>query len=85
MGIYDEKNVFYAWILDGEGFVILEQDLEYGNAYARFLSFVRNYERNGVSDADDHDIFCMTTEEVHGIANAFYRRWNKLRVGLPEK
>lgn len=34
------------------------------------ISFVRNYERNGVSDADGHDIFCMTTEEFHGIANA---------------
>ena len=56
--------------VDDDGNVIQEQEQTYKNVYERFLSFVRNYERNGVSDADDHDIFCMTTEEFQGIADA---------------
>ena len=65
-----DQHVFYAWIVDDDGNVIQEQEQAYKNVYERFLSFVRNYERNGVSDSDDHDIFCMTTEEFQGIADA---------------
>ena len=65
-----DQHVFYAWIVDDDGNVIQEQEQTYKNVYERFLSFVRNYERNGVSDSDDHNIFCMTTEEFQGIADA---------------
>lgn len=65
-----EQHVFYAWIVDDDGNVIQKQEQSYKNAYERFLSFVKSYERNGISDADDHDIFCVTTEEFQGIADA---------------
>ena len=63
------QNVFYGWIVDNDGIVIQKKDQAYGSAYARFLSFIREYERNGVFDNDDHDIFYLTSEEFQDIAD----------------
>ena len=38
--------------------------------YQEFLSHVRNYERNGICDEDDHDIFIFTEKELYAIVDA---------------
>ena len=38
--------------------------------YREFLSYVRSYERNGIRDKDDHDIFCVTESELYALADA---------------
>lgn len=40
------------------------------NPYQEFLSHVRNYERNGIRDEDDHDIFVLAEEELYAIIDA---------------
>lgn len=42
---------------------------DYINEYEMFLSFVKPYERNGVSDGD-HDIFILSKDEFSSISDA---------------
>lgn len=65
-----DQHVFYAWIMDDHGKLVQKGDLEYDSPYARFLSFIRNYERNGISDQNDHDIFCISKEEFRQVMDA---------------
>ena len=40
------------------------------NPYSDFLSNIKCYERNAMSDADDHDIFSLTMDEIYSISDA---------------
>ena len=40
------------------------------NPYSDFLSNIKCYERNAMSDADNHDIFSLTMDEIYSICDA---------------
>lgn len=65
---YDRMDIVYE--VDDAGNPIKEEDKKYTNAFDRFLSFVKNYERNGVSDNEDHDIFVTNCKELSMICDA---------------
>lgn len=57
-------NLWFAWEKDSTGNLINTDDRKYGNAYQRFLSFVKCYEKNGVTSEDDHDILLISEDEI---------------------
>lgn len=64
------NNMYVLYGLDDDGTVVYGEDRLYINEYEKFLSLISNYERNGKQDANDHDIFLLTTDELSGICDA---------------
>lgn len=66
---FSDFGSLHESITDSEGYnrvyVINSTD-----PYREFLSHVRSYERNGIRDKDDHDIFCVTESELYALADA---------------
>lgn len=46
-----------------------KDDRKYDNAYQRFLSFVKCYERNGVASENDHDILLISEDEISNFSD----------------
>lgn len=59
---YNHMNLLYC--MDDNGNLGNEDDEQYKNAHEKFLTLVNCYERNGMSDEDDHDILILTKEEL---------------------
>lgn len=60
----------YYWETDENGELLDPEDKKYKDPYSSFLSFVNLYERNGVSDSEDHDIFVVTAKEFAQVCDA---------------
>lgn len=60
-------NLRYVWEKDSTGNLINTDDRKYDNAYQRFLSFVKCYERNGVASENDHDILLISEDEISNL------------------
>lgn len=58
------------WETDEDGALLNPDDEKFKDPYSRFLSFINLYERNGVSDPEDHDIFVTTAEEFAQVCDA---------------
>lgn len=59
---YNFMHLLYE--LDDDGNVINEDDKEYEDEYEMFLSLIKPYERNGVSNEGDHDILVLSQDEL---------------------
>lgn len=66
----DYNRIDIVYEVDETGNPIKEEDKKYVNVFDRFLSFVKNYERNGVSDNGDHDIFVTNCKELSMVCDA---------------
>ena len=64
------NNILYDWEMDSSGNVLHGANEKYLNAYDCFLSYVNCYEKDGLSDPDDHDIFCLNADEFNNIIDA---------------
>lgn len=53
---------------DGYNNMYVFRDLK--DAYRKFLSYIKCYERNGRKNIDDHDIFQVTEDEIIGLIDA---------------
>ena len=64
-----DRKVLYEEITSCDGYndVTSIKDSEH---YMKFLSYIRNYERNGKSDENDHDIFQFSEGELLAICDA---------------
>ena len=62
-------NLRYVWEKDSTGNLINTDDRKYDNAYQRFLSFVKCYERNGVASENDHDILLISEDEISNFSD----------------
>ena len=62
-------NLRYVWEKDSTGNLINTDDRKYDNAYQRFLSFVKCYERNGVASENDHDILLISEDEISNVSD----------------
>lgn len=62
-------NLRYVWEKDSTGNLINTDDKKYDNAYQRFLSFVKCYERNGVASENDHDILLISEDEISNFSD----------------
>lgn len=60
----------YYWETDEDGKLLSPDDEKFKDPYSRFLSFINLYERNGVSDPEDHDIFVTSAKEFSQICDA---------------
>ena len=66
---FSDFGSLYESITDSEGYNQVYV-LNSADPYREFLSHVRSYERNGIRDKDDHDIFLVTEKELYAIADA---------------
>ena len=68
-GCFWDRKVLYEEITSCDGYndVTSIKDSE---PYRKFLSYIRNYERNGKSDENDHDIFQFSEGELLAICDA---------------
>lgn len=62
----DMDKVVAIRIKNGDFYFI---DKKYDNAYQRFLSFVKCYERNGVASENDHDILLISEDEISNFSD----------------
>jgi hypothetical protein len=65
---YDDMVLLHQ--TDDEGCLINEDESKYANVHEEFLQLVRCYERNGVHDESDHDIFMLTKNELSSICDS---------------
>lgn len=67
---FSDANSLYSNIISCDGYnnAYLSVHTEY--PYADFLSNINCYERNGIADSDDHDIFSLTMDEIYSISDA---------------
>ena len=66
---FSDTNSLYNTITASAGYQKIDL-ISSANPYQEFLSHVRNYERNGIRDEDDHDIFVLAEEELYAIIDA---------------
>lgn len=59
---YNKMDLLYC--MDDNGVLSESADKTFSNAYEKFLTLVNCYERNGLSDEDDHDILVLTEEDL---------------------
>lgn len=67
---FSDANSLYCNIISCDGYNDAYLSAKTDNPYADFLSNIKCYERNGKSDADDHDIFSLTMDEIYSISDA---------------
>ena len=63
------NNMYLLYCTNDDGEFENEDDAQYQNAHEMFLTLVNCYERNGVSDVDDHDIIMLSKEELSMICD----------------
>ena len=66
---YNNMNLLY--VTDDNGNLENEDDKRFADEYDEFLSLIKCYERNGVYDADDHDIIMLTKDELSSFCDMF--------------
>lgn len=59
---YNKMQLLYE--TDDNGGLVRDDEKMYQDEYEMFLSLVNCYERNGVSDDEDHDILVLTKDEL---------------------
>ena len=67
---FSDANSLYCNIISCDGYNDAYLSAKTDNPYADFLSNIKCYERNGKSDAEDHDIFSLTMDEIYSISDA---------------
>lgn len=63
------NNMYLLYRTDDNGNFEDEDDAKFQNAHEMFLTLVNCYERNGVSDVDDHDILMLSKDELSSICD----------------
>jgi hypothetical protein len=63
------NNMLLLYRTDDEGHLVNKDESRYSNAYEEFLTLVKCYERNGVSDEADHDILVLTKNELSTVCD----------------
>ena len=67
---FSDANSHYCNIISCDGYNDAYLSAKNENPYSDFLSNIKCYERNAMSDADDHDIFSLTMDEIYSISDA---------------
>lgn len=67
---FSDANSLYCNIISCDGYNDAYLLAKNENPYSDFLSNIKCYERNAMSDADDHDIFSLTMDEIYSISDA---------------
>lgn len=55
---------------DGYNNMYVSRSIRERDAYRKFLSYIKCYERSGQENTDDHDIFQVTTDEIIDLIDA---------------
>ena len=61
--IQEYKNMYWLY-QTYNGNLIYTDEIQFQNEYEEFLSLIKCYERNGVSNPDDHDILILSKDEL---------------------